>query len=139
MTRPDNRLRFDSRALSVLTLALSFLLLAWPCYGQIVNATLSGTVSDPTGASIPDASVTATNVATGVAAKTTTDSAGNYHFASLPPGSYDILVEKTGFTSKLSKGIVLQVDQKAITNVQLEVGNVTQQVEVTAAVPLIST
>src|SRR2546427_11508403 len=80
--------------LSFLAVALMLVFSLPPSYGQIVNATLYGTITDPTGAAIPEASVTATNVATGAATKATTDGAGNYSIPSLPPRSEERRVGK---------------------------------------------
>jgi hypothetical protein len=108
-------------------------------YGQVVNAMLSGTVTDPTGAVIPGVSVTATNAATGIKTQTTTNPSGYYILPSLAPGNYTVEFTKTGFKLGLAKGIVLEVDQKASLSEQLQVGAVSQQVSVTTHVPLVNT
>src|SRR6184192_2540985 len=97
----------------VTLVALTFLLIAPSSFGQIVNASLTGTVTDPTGAAAPEATVTATETATGQATKTASDVTGNYNLPSLAPGTYTITVEKTGFKSTVLTGITLQVNQKA--------------------------
>jgi hypothetical protein len=122
-----------------LLLVLGSLGLAQLCHAQVINASLYGTVSDPSGAAIPGASITATNVATGVESKTVTDAAGNYTFPSLPPATYNITVEKDGFKTTVISGITLQVDQKARVDAPLQVGGVTTKVEVTGAAPLVET
>jgi hypothetical protein len=116
-----------------------FLVCAKPGYTQIINASLYGTVSDPSGAAIPEATITATNVATRVASKTVADAAGNYTLPSLPPATYDISVEKAGFKTTVISGVTLLVDQKARVDAQLQVGGVTTKVEVTGAAPLVET
>jgi hypothetical protein len=83
--------------------------------------------------------LTATNVSTGVAAKTTSDAAGNYIFPSLAAGTYTLTSEQSGFSTTVISGITLTVDQKASVNIELSVGRVTQQVQVTGAAPLVST
>src|SRR5213594_155823 len=125
--------------LSILAVALMLVFWLPPSYGQIVNATLYGTITDPTGAAIPEASVTATNVATGAATKATTDGAGNYSIPSLPPGTYKLTVEKTGFRATVLSGIQLLVNQQAVVNAQLQVGQVTTAIEVSSAAPLVET
>src|SRR2546427_324474 len=125
--------------LSFLAVALMLVFSLPPSYGQIVNATLSGTITDPTGAAIPEASVTATKVATGAATKATTDGAGNYSLPSLPPGTYKLTVEKTGFKATVLSGIQLLVNQQAVVNAQLQVGQVTTAIEVSSAAPLVET
>ncbi|MGH9452734.1 MAG: carboxypeptidase regulatory-like domain-containing protein, partial [Terriglobia bacterium] len=133
------RRRLLQHAAWVAMLGFCVVLSAWPCYSQIVNATLSGTVTDSSGAVIPAATVTATNVATGVAANTTSDANGSYTLPSLPPGSYNVSFEKSGFTSAVFNGITLQVDQKASLPATLKVGSTTQQVVVTGQVPIVNT
>ena len=83
--------------------------------------------------------VTATNQQTGVANKGVSDAAGNYSFPSLAPGTYSIVAEKQGFKSKSISGITLLVTQQARLDVQLEVGQVTTQVEVKGAAQLVET
>lgn len=108
-------------------------------YGQMVNATLYGSVTDQSGAAIPDAHVTATNEGTGVASRGVTDAAGNYSFPSLAPGTYTVAAEKEGFQTKVISGITLLVTQQARLDVALTVGQVTTQVEVKGAAPLVET
>ena len=105
----------------------------------MVNATLTGKVTDPSGASIPGATVTATDTATGQSSKNVTDPTGTYNFVSLVPATYSLTVEKEGFKTSVQTGIALQVDQKASLDVQLQVGNVATRVEVSGAAPMVET
>ncbi len=107
--------------------------------GQMVNATLTGKVTDPSGAAIPGATVTATDVATGQSSKNVTDPTGGYNFVSLVPAAYSVTVEKEGFKTSVQTGITLQVDQKASLDIQLQVGSVATRVEVSGAAPLVET
>jgi hypothetical protein len=126
--------------LSLAALALFLICFAVaPGYGQIVNASLSGSVADQSGAVIPGAAVTATNTETGVATKTESDAAGNYILLSLPAGNYKITTQRVGFKSTVLTGITLLVDQKARIDIQLQVGEVTTTVEVSGAAPLVET
>lgn len=127
------------KVIAIAGLSLCLMFMARSGFAQIVNASLSGTVTDATGAVIPQASITATNVATGVAARTASDESGYYILPSLVPGNYRLKVEKTGFKSTVLTGITLQVDQKVTQDVRLEVGNVAQQVEVKSQVPIVNT
>ena len=104
-------------------------------YGQTTTASLSGIVTDASGAAIPDASITASHAGTTAATKTSSDPSGRYVFPALPPGLYNLSVEKTGFKSSQLTGIRLLVDQKATLDIQLEVGEITTKVEVSAAAP----
>src|SRR5262249_41599070 len=81
----------------LLCLALFLTLTPPPAASQVVSGTIYGTVADPTGAGVPEAGVTATNVATGVSSTTRADASGNYSLPSLPPGIYNIRIEKQGF------------------------------------------
>src|SRR5208283_825031 len=108
-------------------------------FGQSVNAGLTGKVTDPSGAAIPDASVTATDVATGQSSKTATDPTGNYSFVSLAPATYSLTVEKAGFKTSVQTGITLTVNQKAALDVALQVGDVATRVEVSGAAPMVET
>ncbi|MGA3167180.1 MAG: carboxypeptidase-like regulatory domain-containing protein [Terriglobia bacterium] len=110
-----------------------------PCYGQIVNASLNGTVTDISGAIVPEAIVTAMEVNTGVGTQATTDSNGAYLFPSLKPASYSLRVEKTGFKATVISGITLQVAQTANVDAVLQVGAVATTVQVKGAAPMVST
>ena len=115
------------------------LALGLPIMAQQVTARLAGTVTDPSGAVIPRAALSATNASTGVITKTRSDSNGNYEFAQLAPGTYTLSIEKSGFTTTLISGISLNVDQKATLDVVLRLGQVTQSVQVRGAAPLVDT
>jgi hypothetical protein len=128
-----------SLLVQILFLVLGLLVLPQLSHAQIVNASLYGNVSDPSGAAIPGATITATNVATGIATKTTTDAAGNYILPSLPPAAYNITVEKAGFKTTVISAVTLLVDQKARVDAQLQVGTVTTTVQVSGAAPLVDT
>ena len=99
---------------------------------QVINAALSGTVSDASGALIPGTEIIATNTATGVASMAITNEAGAYRFASLQPGNYQVGATLPGFqgqTFRLTLGTSQQIRQ----NFVLQVGTVTQAVEVSVA------
>jgi len=92
-------------------------------FGQVVGAILSGTVSDPSGAVVPDAKVTIRNVSTGVVTQVTTNETGIYNAANLLPGDYQVNVVATGFAPQQRSGIVFQVGERQILNMQLRVGD----------------
>ncbi len=102
-----------------------------------VSAILSGTVADQTGAIISTATVTAKNVDTGVTRDTTTDAEGHYQFFSLPVGNYEIRAKKAGFTEEARTGVHLVVAQSATVNMELHVGESSQQITVNGDAPLI--
>jgi hypothetical protein len=105
----------------------------------IDTALLRGTVTDPTGGGIPRATVTMTNVATGVSDKRPTDVAGRYLFADLKPAAYTARVEAAGFKTLIRDNVVLRVGQETDLDLKLEVGQISQSVEVTAEAPLLNT
>src|SRR5690349_4652445 len=99
------------------------LLLPVTCAAQVTTgATLSGLVTDPGGAGVPAAAITATNTQTGVVSRGVSDNSGAYVLPSLPPGTYNLSVEKPGFRVKTLTGITLQVAQQATVNIPLELG-----------------
>jgi hypothetical protein len=94
---------------------------------------------DSTGAVVPNASVIMTNVATKVAEKRTTDQSGRYIFQDLKPASYTATVEVVGFKKLVRENIVLRVGQQSDLDLKLELGDMTQTVEVNAESPLLNT
>src|SRR3981081_4345838 len=118
-----------------LSIALYLLLSLQPLAAQTTTGSIVGTVSDSSSAAVPGASVTVTNVDTNIATKTTTDSSGNYVVTPLPVGHYSVSVEARGFKRSLNEGITLNVQDRLGVNVALEVGQLTETVEVTAATP----
>jgi hypothetical protein len=93
---------------------------------------IGGTVQDSSGFAIPGAQVAITNTDTGIARKAESNADGTYIVPKLPPGPYRLEVTKSGFSSFVQSGIVLQVDTNPQINVTLNVGTISQQVEVQA-------
>ena len=106
---------------------------------QVLYGTLNGTVTDPSGAAIPGASVTAVDVATGVSRQAQSNSEGVYSFSDLGPGTYQINATATGFAPVRQEGISILPNTVIRANLQLAVGSDTQQVTVTTAPPLLQT
>ncbi len=113
-------------------------LFAFPLSGQD-TATLSGTVTDPTGAVVVGAQVQVTNVATGISAATQTNSEGMYRVPFLRPGTYRVTITAPGFKRFQRDHITLSVGATVPVNAALEIGTLTDIVEVSAAVPLLET
>ena len=109
-----------------------------PAWTQ-VTAAVSGTVKDATGAEVSGATVTIKSLETGVARTTSTGEGGNFRIFSLPVGPQEIRVNKTGFKEAVRTGVNLQVGQQAVVNIQLEVGEIAQQVLVSAGAPVVNT
>lgn len=131
--------RRGSRPAACATLALLLSLLSVTAYGQLGRGTIQGTVTDSTGAVVPDAKVTVTNTATNAAMNVMTNSDGNYTVPNLLVGSYSVSVTKEGFKKFVRSGITLEVDQRAEINISLETGAVSEQVEVTGQGALVDT
>lgn len=112
---------------------LLVLALAVFCCGRLnagVTASISGTVTDASGAAVAGATVTATNVDTGVTATQPTNGQGYYSFQSLPLGKYTIEVQQKGFKVYLKTGVVLEVNDALVIDVPLQVGQSTEKVVV---------
>jgi len=104
------------------------------------RASIQGTVTDPQGSVVTGAAVTLTNEETGQVLQTETNENGIYNFNGLPPSRFTITVEKTGFKTKVTKGVGVIAEQANGVNLQLEVGATTESVTVSGdAVPLIDT
>jgi hypothetical protein len=102
------------------------------------TATLAGTVTDPTGAVVPSASVKVRSLATNMVRETVSDSAGAYVMPSLQPGDYEIRTTAAGFGTSVIKSVTLQVDQSVTANVKLNVQSSGETVQVEGgAAPLI--
>ena len=114
-------------------------MLTCTAFAQGDTALLRGTVMDSSGALIPHAKVTLTNDATNVAERLTTDDAGRYVFNSLKPASYKATVEAAGFKTLIQPNIVLRVGQQSDLVFRLEVGQLTESVQVTAEAPIMNT
>jgi len=121
----------------MLALLVIALLIAPSLMAQsLVSGDVTGTVTDPSGAVVPNASVTLKNNANGASRTTTTTSSGAYRFSLLPPGNYTVSATAQGF-SKAEETTSVNVGQASVANVKLAVGSSSQTVEVTSAAPLV--
>jgi len=111
-------------------------LLCAPLFAQ-VSAVLSGTVTDQSGAVVPNAAVIATNQDIGASREATADGAGVYHIPSLPVGPYEVHAKKAGFQEAVRTGVQLAVNQSAMVDLSLRVGESSQQVTVNEDAPLV--
>ena len=102
---------------------------------QVVGATLSGTVTDPSGAAIPGAKITIRNTATGVVRETVANAEGIYTVPNLLPGDYEVSGAATGFAARQRSHLTLTVGEQHVLNLQMQVGGVESSVDVTAEAP----
>jgi hypothetical protein len=108
-------------------------------FGQAVNATLLGTITDSTGATVSGAKVTATETATGLIHESVTNESGNYTFPDMPPGKYSITAEAKGFKKDTHQNIDLLSNSSTRVDVSMVTGSVSEEVLVTTAPPLLQT
>src|SRR6185369_1524954 len=112
------------------------LLSTLPAFGQTLGE-VTGQVADPAGASITGANVTITNVNTNASRAAVTNEAGVYSFPALPPGTYNVRVEKSGFKSANTNQVDVQVQQTVRLDFALAIGQVSESIEVTGAAALL--
>ena len=108
-------------------------------WGQEVTASITGTVTDPSGAAVSGATVTATSTERGLSYTATTNDSGLYRIAQLPVGTYTLRVEKAGFAVASHPAFVLTLNQVARIDTTMKVGQTSETVEVTAAAPVMET
>src|ERR1700760_4883378 len=117
-----------------LFLAYAVILSAIATFGQNVNGTIVGTVSDSSSAAIPEASVTVTDIDTNVSHSAQTDASGYFSVPDLAPGNYKVSVQKDGFSTSIHTGLTLFADRTVRADTILSPGAVTQTVSVSSAV-----
>ena len=122
----------------LLTTLLVLLFALANAFAQGTQGSISGTVFDATGGVLPGATVRLLNEGTGQRWNATTSAAGNYRFPALLPGTYTAEAESSGFKAFRNSGVTLQVAQNATLDLRLEVGAVTESVEVKAASPILN-
>ena len=127
-----NRIR-----VAILVLIVSVFAMAQIAFAQTDRGTITGTVSDPTGAVIPGAQVVATNVATGAHSDTTSTATGDYTIPSVIAGTYTVTVEASGFKKSTMSGIEVQVANTARIDAKLEIGAATESISVTGEATLL--
>lgn len=119
-----------------IVLALAF---AQFCFAQSFTSSITGTVTDPTGAPVQGAAIELKDMATDDVRQATSASNGSYQFTNLSPGTYQITATSAGFQSFVRQNLVLQANTGAHVNVSLELGNTQQKVEVTGSAVLLDT
>ncbi|MFZ0590640.1 MAG: carboxypeptidase-like regulatory domain-containing protein [Bryobacteraceae bacterium] len=112
------------------------LLLPPPILSQTFGE-ITGHVTDSSGASVPLATTSLTNTATNAVRTAITTDAGDYSFPSVPPGTYNVKVEHSGFKAAASNGVIVQVQQSVRLDFTLQVGELSQSVEIAATADLL--
>ncbi len=135
MSKSSATLLFSGIFLFVLTLCVG----TTASHAQSVRGAIGGSVTDPTGALIPNAAVTATNQGTGGKSVTHTTGAGVYHFPDLPIGTYTVTATAPGFATQTNTGVLVQVNSTTPLNITLASGSVTEVVTVDASGNLLQT
>ncbi len=125
--------------LSYVAAGVALIAMASPVRGQSIFGEIRGTVTDPSGSVIAGASIEATNIATRESRKVTTDNVGNYSIVNLEAGTYDVLIEHSGFRKTLAKDVILRAREIARVDGHLEVAGTTTEVLVTGVAQVINT
>lgn len=128
---------FLAPAVFVLCLIVLVFCVARPVHGQVAGATLSGTITDPSGAVVPNAKISIKNVETGVIREVVSNADGFYSAPNLLPGSYEVAVTGSGFSTAVNTGIHLNVGTRQTLNETLRLGKVSETVQVTTAPPTV--
>lgn len=125
--------------LRVSFLGMAILLFAGAAMGQILYGSLTGTVSDPSGAPVPGAKVQALNVGTGIEVEGVTNAHGNYLINDLQPGTYRVTIAASGFANVMQEGVEVEANNERRADTMLQVAKVSETVTVTAAAELLQT
>lgn len=120
-------------------LAVMLALAAVPSYGQVLYGSIVGTVEDPSGATVPGATITVTNTETSAARESKADEQGRYTFVSLLPGTYSLAVSAPGFRTLTRTGIAVTINTTTRVEAKLEVGQVSDKVTVEASAAALQT
>src|SRR5262245_8950927 len=115
------------------------LLVSSTAFAQFDTASVIGTVRDPSGAVIPEATVTLTNTATAISMSRITSREGVYEFSTVKPGPYLVTAEKSGFSVALADNIEVQVGARLRVDLQMTIGQVSENILVTGSSPLVET
>ncbi len=123
---------------SAAAMLLGLILLVSTCFGQQLTGTLSATVQDSAGAVVPNAKVTMRNDASGDVRTTVSNGTGYFTITAVQPGTYSVSIEAPGFKTWSQSGVVFsQGDSKTLPNVRLEIGKVTETVEIKAGADVV--
>jgi len=129
------------RSFKILAISLISLFFTGLACAQGLGASgdLKGTVTDPSGAIVANATVTVTDVARGIKRTVTTDATGEYRVPGLAPATYSVSVSKSGFQSEIAKAVAVTIGQTSSVDFHLKLSQVSEQIEVTAEAPVVET
>src|SRR6185312_15118749 len=130
-------MRQSSTALSILATLLFAIVVSRFSPAQQITGTIRGTIVDPNGAVVSNATVTAAQIETGLVRSTVANREGSYIFLELPIGHYQLQVQSQNFEKYVQQGISLNVNQVATVNIHLHVGSDKEQVDVQADAALV--
>ena len=120
-----------------------FCLLIWPCHSfaqsEIGTTALNGIVTDPSGAAVADAKVTATNKGNGFVRETSSTGSGLYNLTGLPVGAYEVTVEAPGFKVVKAENVNLTLGATSTLNIGLQIGTSTSEINVVSEAPIVET
>src|SRR5215469_10736175 len=120
-------------------MAIALLAVPQPVRAQILYGSITGTITDQTGAVVPGVTANATNESTGLKRQATSDAAGIYRLLDVPQGPYTIELSATGFRSLKKTGVPVTIGQVNSQDLQLEVGSATQEVTVQSSLAVLQT
>jgi hypothetical protein len=123
----------------IVTMGVVLCGLSAAAFSQTITGSITGTVADPSGAVIPNAKIAATSLGTNLSYSTLSNSAGVYNLLFLPIGQYNLTVEVAGFKKVVQGPFALEGNQVARIDPKMEVGQITQSVEVGAVAPILQT
>lgn len=124
---------------SLATICLALTLAALPLLAQTTAGSIVGSAKDPSGAILPAAAITVSNEDTGISREVVTNQTGDFSVPNLLPGNYSVTAKLAGFKTLVRSGVVVRLNQATTVDLLMELGAVTQSVEVTGAVPLLQT
>ncbi|HEY6267492.1 MAG TPA: TonB-dependent receptor [Candidatus Acidoferrum sp.] len=127
------------RVFVVFVAAILVLAASGVAWSQSVQGVITGTITDPSGAVVPGATVTITNPGTNASQSTTTGNDGSYRFSLVPPGTYTVEVKAANFAVVRASGVVVEASQTVPFSVKLELAKASQIIEVTSQAPLVQT
>src|SRR5258708_26060420 len=133
-------MRRKAHDFTVVLVVILALVVCIPSFGQVVKGSISGSATDPQGAVVPGATVTATNTETGVAYTTTTDSAGIFRINAIPAGTYNVTIKADKFKTAETKTVSVSAGgETGLGKIGLTIGETGTTVEVTGVAPLVDT